>query len=64
MPTMGTGTVLILAKEKGLIKLVEKSLRKLQDVGLWVSDPVIQMLKNKYRYLSVCHPKEKNGIYS
>ena len=43
----GTETILILAKEKGLIESVEKSLRKLQEAGLWVSEAVIQMLKVK-----------------
>ena len=47
IPTMGTGTILILAKERGLIESVEKSLRKLQEAGLWVSETVIQMLKVK-----------------
>lgn len=43
--TMGTGTILILAKEHGLIESVEQSLRKLQHAGLWISEPVIQLLK-------------------
>ncbi len=47
IPTMGTGTILILAKEKGLIESVEESLRKLQNEGLWISESVIQMLKLK-----------------
>jgi len=45
--TMGTGTVLILAKERGLIESVEQSLRKLQNVGLWISEPIIQLLKHR-----------------
>ena len=47
LPTMGTGTILILAKERGLIESVEQSLRKLQDAGLWISEPIIQLLKRK-----------------
>lgn len=47
IPTMGTGTVLILAKEQGLIESVEQSLRKLQQAGLWISEPIIQLLKHK-----------------
>ncbi len=47
IPTMGTGTILILAKENGLIASVEESLRKLQNAGLWISESVIQMLKDK-----------------
>lgn len=45
--TMGTGTILILAKERGLIESVERALRQLQSVGLWISEPIIQMLKRK-----------------
>jgi predicted nucleic acid-binding protein len=45
--TMGTGAILILAKERGLIESVEQSLRKLQNVGLWISEPIIQLLKHK-----------------
>jgi len=45
--TMGTGTILILAKERRLIESVEQSLRKLQNVGLWISEPIIQLLKRK-----------------
>lgn len=47
LPTMGTGTILILAKERGLIESVEDSLRTLQNVGLWISEAVIQMLKQE-----------------
>ncbi len=47
IPTMGTGTVLILAKERGLIESVEQSLRKLQEAGLWITEPIIQLLKAK-----------------
>ncbi|RME41698.1 MAG: DUF3368 domain-containing protein [Caldilineae bacterium] len=45
--TMGTGAILILAKEKGLVESVEQSLRRLQHAGLWISEPVIQLLKHK-----------------
>ena len=47
IPTIGTGSILILAKEHGLIDSVEKSLRKLQSVGLWISEPIVQLLKRK-----------------
>lgn len=47
IPTLGTGSILILAKERGLIDSVEKSLRKLQSVGLWISEPIVQMLKRQ-----------------
>ena len=45
--TIGTGTILILAKEQGLIESVEQSLRTLQNVGLWISESIIQMLKRQ-----------------
>ena len=45
--TMGTGTILILAKEEGLIESVEESLHILQNIGLWISEAVIQVLKQK-----------------
>ena len=44
---LGTGSILILAKERGLIESVEQSLRALQNVGLWITEPVIQMLKEQ-----------------
>ena len=43
--TIGTGAILILAKEHGLIESVEQSLRKLQNAGLWISESIIQILK-------------------
>lgn len=45
--TMGTGTILILAKERGLIESVEQSLHKLQNAGLWISEAIVQLLKRK-----------------
>lgn len=45
--TLGTGAILILAKERGLIQSVESALRQLQRIGLWISEPVIQLLKHK-----------------
>lgn len=47
IPTMGTGSLLILAKERGVIASVEEALYKLRDAGLWISDAVIRMLKDK-----------------
>lgn len=47
LQTIGTGTILILAKERGLIESVEQSLRELQQIGLWISEPIIQMLKRE-----------------
>jgi predicted nucleic acid-binding protein len=45
--TLGTGSTLILAKQRGLIDSVGESLEKLRLAGLWISDPIIQMLKTK-----------------
>ena len=45
--TIGTGTILILAKEQELIESVEQSLRTLQNAGLWISESVIQLLKQQ-----------------
>lgn len=45
--TLGTGAILILAKEGGLIASVEDTLRQLQKVGLWISEAMIQLLKHK-----------------
>ncbi|MBS1249755.1 MAG: hypothetical protein MAG431_01339 [Chloroflexi bacterium] len=44
---VGTGTILILAKKGGMINSVEESLRKLQNAGLWITEPIIQMIKRK-----------------
>lgn len=45
--TLGTGGILILAKKRGLIESVSEELRKLQDAGLWVSEEVIELLKQQ-----------------
>ncbi len=46
IPTLGTGAILILAKERGLIESVEDALRQLQKAGLWISEAIIQLLKH------------------
>jgi predicted nucleic acid-binding protein len=38
LSTLGAGSILILAKERGLIESVEQSLRTLQNAGLWISE--------------------------
>ncbi len=45
--TLGTGAVLILAKEKGIISSVENSLMKLRDAGMWISESIIKLLMKK-----------------
>lgn len=42
--TLGTGGILILAKERGLIKNVSPELKKLQDAGLWISDEIVEVI--------------------
>ncbi len=42
--TLGTGGILILAKERGLIEEVAPMLKKLQDAGLWISDEVVEII--------------------
>lgn len=42
--TLGTGGVLVLAKQRGLIVSVAESLNRLRQVGLWLSDDVARLL--------------------
>ncbi|NEQ71043.1 MAG: DUF3368 domain-containing protein [Symploca sp. SIO2D2] len=45
--TMGTGGVLILAKQRGLIPSIAPKIQALRDAGLWLSDPIVNLLKQK-----------------
>ena len=45
--TLGTGGILVLAKKRNLIKSVGEALEKLQNVGLYISDEIIEMLKQQ-----------------
>ncbi|MGI9034956.1 MAG: DUF3368 domain-containing protein [Pyrinomonadaceae bacterium] len=45
--TLGTGGILVLAKKRGLIKSVGEALQKLQNVGLYISEEIIQLLKKQ-----------------
>jgi predicted nucleic acid-binding protein len=45
--TLGTGGLLILAKQRGIIQSVGKSLEALRAAGMWLSDDLIQMLTTK-----------------
>lgn len=47
IPTLGTGSVLILAKEQGIIDSVGNALLTLRDAGMWISDAMIALLKEK-----------------
>ncbi len=42
--TLGTGGLLILAKKRGLINSVKDRLERLQESGLYLSEPVISLL--------------------
>ena len=47
IPFIGTGGLLISAKRKNLISSVSEALEKIQNQGLWLSDAVVKMLKEK-----------------
>ena len=44
---IGTGAILILAKERGLIGSVAQALCKLRNAGLWISDAMFRLLKDR-----------------
>lgn len=45
IPFLGTGGVLLLAKQRGLLPTVAAGLEKLRNAGLWLSDDLIELLK-------------------
>jgi predicted nucleic acid-binding protein len=45
--TLGTGAILILAKQNGLLSSVREALEMLRGRGMWISDPVIDLLCRK-----------------
>jgi predicted nucleic acid-binding protein len=45
--TLGTGGMLILAKKRGLIDSVSEALKKLQTNGLYISEQIIELLKQQ-----------------
>jgi len=45
--TLGTGTVLILAKQNGLLRSVREPLEMLRAKGMWIADSVIDLLCKK-----------------
>ena len=45
--TMGTGGVLVLAKRRGLIDSVIPRIQALRDSGLWLSDTVVNFIKQQ-----------------
>jgi predicted nucleic acid-binding protein len=49
IPILGTGGLLILAKQENLIPSVTEALRRVQNEGLWLSDEIIKLIKQKAR---------------
>lgn len=47
IPTLGTGGILVLAKKRGLINSVGEALKRLENVGLYISDEIIELLKKQ-----------------
>jgi predicted nucleic acid-binding protein len=45
--TIGTGRLIILAKQRGLIDSVSPRIQALQDAGLWLSDNLVNLLKQQ-----------------
>ncbi len=45
--TLGTVGILLLAKKRGLIDSVSAALKQLQNAGLYISDEIVELLKNK-----------------
>ncbi|MGI2907003.1 DUF3368 domain-containing protein [Tolypothrix sp. VBCCA 56010] len=45
--TIGTGGLLILAKRRGLIPSISPGIQALRDAGLWLSDTVVNLLKQQ-----------------
>ncbi|RUR85749.1 DUF3368 domain-containing protein [Chlorogloeopsis fritschii PCC 9212] len=47
IPFMGTLGMLVLAKKQGLISEISQPIQAIQDAGLWLSDDLIQFLRQK-----------------
>lgn len=47
IPILGTGGLLIMAKQSGLITSVAEALEKVQDAGLWLSNEIIKLIKER-----------------
>lgn len=45
--TIGTGRLIILAKQRGLISSVSPRIQALQDAGLWLSESLVNLLKQQ-----------------
>lgn len=47
IPILGTGGVLVLAKRRGLLPSVTEELEKLRAAGLWLSEPLVTLLRKQ-----------------
>lgn len=47
IPILGTGGLLVLAKQRGIISSVREALQALRLAGLWLSDDLVQFLITK-----------------
>lgn len=45
--TIGTGGLLVLAKRRGIILSISPGIQALRDAGLWLSDAVVNLLKQQ-----------------
>ena len=45
--TIGTGGLLVLAKRRGIILSVSPGIQALRDAGLWISDTLVDLLKQQ-----------------
>jgi predicted nucleic acid-binding protein len=44
---LGTGSILVLAKRRGLIISIEQAIQEIRKAGLWISDGLVTILKEK-----------------
>ena len=47
IPTLGTGGIIVLAKRRGIISSVSEPVQALQNAGLWLSESLVQLLKQQ-----------------
>lgn len=47
IPSIGTGGVLVLAKRRGLITSATQAIQRVRDMGLWLADDLVDLLKQK-----------------
>jgi predicted nucleic acid-binding protein len=47
LKALGTGTILILAKQNGLLRSVRDALLMLRDRGMWISESVVDLLSRR-----------------